>query len=285
MTAMRKTHREVLQDGLARALLNVPVVGESISVGERLEAARKELQAAVELANQELSGNPLAEILAEHAMRQIGKRGAPQIVVDPDGSVMLEVNYETSTKEEPPQEDIKRKSALPPITVLRSEAEVLGIDHGPFGKNKTRLLAAIQDARGKSYSQKKSDAIADLDEKGPDPAPAPAAPMPAPARKMTKTAPALTPARVVQPDHLSVIPDEEDDLAGLFGSDDTKSDEATPDPKPTPKPGLPRKPLPSAGPARKFGGRSLSELASKATEEVNIDALLAKPAPKPPSED
>jgi len=74
-----RVHRETVAPEMARALLNIPCMEnpehDHTNVGERLHAARQELASAVKEANKGLQGNPLAEILAEHVARQIGRRG------------------------------------------------------------------------------------------------------------------------------------------------------------------------------------------------------------------
>jgi hypothetical protein len=102
----------------------------------------------------------------------------------------------------------------------------------------------------------------------------PVAPPVAP--KMVRTAPSVTPARVLTPD--------DDDVELLWA----KAPSA-PEPvlatiaRPLTRPPVPVSP--PAGPAKMMRGRSLSDLVSGADAEVDVDAILAKPAPPPPPED
>lgn len=260
-----RTHREPLQEDLARPLLNVSVSeGPPLSAWGRLEAARNNLALAVKLANKELSGNPLAEILAEHAMRLISKRGFPQILVDPDGVVMLEVHYEAPPKPAEPVEEVAegtRKSALPSITILRTEAQSLGIDVAQFGKAKTRLIGAISAARRKLAA--------------PKPAPLPLPPTKPPPSVVNvlpiepeRSKVPQPPARGVSPDNHDVIPDDDDDVSLLFKDATTASS--------------PRRGTSTLPTTRKPAGRSLSNIVTSAESEVDLDALLSKPAPKLP---
>lgn len=289
----RTTHRETLQQGLARPLLNVPVPDQSISVYQRLVVARVELDEAVALANRELRDNPLAEILAEHAMRQGGRRGFPLIVVDPDGTPMLEIHYEDQIKEETPEAvKTKRKSLLPSITALRAEATQLGLDPLLFGKNKTKLLQAMEATRKRGNKSPPPAPVVTVIPDPPAPVaipepptpvatvipdpPAPLVPASEPVKpKMFRTAPALSPVTVVQPDTASLIHDEEDDLSSLFGAGHQP-------PAPAKSVAVPKKgtATSSTGPAKKIAGRSLSDLVSKAGDEVDINAILSKGAPK-----
>lgn len=272
--------RETLSDELARTLLGGSSAVNDLTHWYRLQEAQHALRAAAEAAALVLAASPLMRIVADYAMRQAGKRGFPQIVVDPDGSIMLEVHYDTPEEERAGQpEEVGRKSILPTILALRAEAEELGIDHSPFGKNKTRLLATIEKARQGGTKASPPPVVA---------SPPPVVPEPA-KPKMMRTAPALSPVRVVQPDSIVAIPDDDDDdLNSLFGTP-VAAPVAAPE---VPAVHLPRRGVPlavvaPAAPASsaKLGGRSLSDLASKAPDEVDIDALLAKGAPASPPKD
>jgi hypothetical protein len=327
-----RVHRETLPADLAAALLNVPFEAEEASqpeshasVGLRLQAARAELDAAVQAANTVLNANPLMEIIAEHAARKVGRRGRPLVVVDPSGEVMLEIHYLASGEPAPkpvaPATPKKRKSSLPSIKEIRREAELLGIDTELFGKNKTKLLEAIEKAKVQP-----APVLTPL-----TPTPAPPAPIPepvvspTPAPKMTKTAPSLTPPKQVRLDGQKLIPlddDDDDDVASLFRDDEEpapaplKAEVApsgfqdmgftskvernpvtapiagatvdVPASPPSPKVRPPRRGTPSgtATVAPKLGGgRSLSAIGNSAEAEVDIDTILAKPAPPPPPDE
>lgn len=273
----KRIHREELELGLAQALLNVPCApsspddyaADATSVWDRLESAKAELLRAVEAANKALEGNPLAEILAENVSRQRGRRGDPRIVVDGDGKVQLEVHYGKPDDEAPAAP--RRRTRLPPIKELREQADALGIDHAPFGKAKTKLIAAIK---------KKREKIAQGDQKSPaknltpktDPVPQDPPPKP-----RTKRAEALTPAKVV---HLD---DDDDDLDALLNGTPTP-------PKPPRKPSRkvrkpPRRGTPATGSTKKKKGLDLGALVKNAEDMVDIDAILAAPPPELPQED
>ena len=279
----KNPHREILPAALAKPLLNVPTAGSTTysSVWLRLEAAQRELRAAVAEANDEVTNNPLAEILAEHAMRLVGKRGAPLIEIDPDGSIMLVVQYEAVVKA-----TLKHQHTLPPIKVLRVEAEGLGIDTTAYGKNKKKLLAAIKAEHIKSSMspaslealRQRKPPVAAEEKRALPPLPDVVPDVPKP--KMMKTAPALSPVRVIQPDDQRVLLDDDDGLGALF-PDAAPPKDALPATTPI-KPSGPPKPT---TPHRVMGGRTLSAIAGAAEAEINIDALLAKPAPAPPTDD
>lgn len=288
-----RVHRETLPGDLAAALLNVPFEAEAasqpeahLSVGLRLAAARAELAEAVEAANTVLASNPLMEIIAEHAARLLGRRGTPIVVVEPSGEVMLEIHYLAAGEVAPlPMQPKPRKSRLPPISTLREEARMLGFDPEPFGKNKTKLIEAIDAAKAgvTPTAVKKAKAIADIEEQGVKPVVAPVETPP----KRTKTAPSVTPPKVVKLDGRKVIPldEDDDDVASLFGSPEP---EAAPvaEPRRSPKVRPPRRGTSAdatVNPTRK--GRSLSAIASSAEADVDIDAILAKPAPALPTDD
>lgn len=288
-----RIHREVLSADLARSLLNVPHGEGTGSLWQHLERSRQELAATVDQANKELAVNPLAEILAEHAMRQVGKRGYPQVVVDSDGSVMLVINYDAPPKA--PEEPVGRKSSLPSITVLRVEAENLGIDHTPFGKNKTRLLKAIEAAKTAKVPvplpRTPSVPVEAPKVKQPPAAVVPALPPKAPpAPVVPPTPPPQAPPPQAPPPRIPAIQvDEDDDGVGhLFQESPTPPAPSAP-PVVVPRRGTPAPAAPVAAssqapatPPRKPGGRSLSDLVGRADAEVDIDAILSKGAPPPP---
>ncbi len=298
------------------------------SVGQRLAAARAELAEAVVAANQVLAANPLMEIIAEHAARQAGRRGTPIVVVDTSGEVMLEVHYLAAGEPLPvvplstvpapstaaPTEP--RKSRLPPISELRAEAETLKIDHSQFGKNKKKLMAVIAAAKKdtrpcpvcktSAWHVEEDDAYGDANASPKDTITLSCRcsmlrsewlagvkktkPAAAPKPKMTRTAPSVSPVRVVKLDDRKIIPmgDDDDDLSSLFEPKVAKPKPQAPaaPPKKSPKVRPPRRGTPKAqGPAPKLSGRSLSSIASAAEAEVDIDAILANPTPPIPEED
>lgn len=303
-----RVHRETLRPELASALLNVPygqVEGHPTTITSRLMDAIDALHQVIDRANESLAKNPLMEVIAEHAARLTGRRGSPTVIVDPNGEVMLEIHY-LAAGEAPPTPTRKTvlKSRLPNIDVLRREAESLGIDWKPFGKAKTKLIEAME-----THKASKSVVVPVAKPKAkPKPTPAPALKL-APKPKMTRTAPSLTPPQQVKLDGQSIIPvdDDEDGLDELFGGKKkaVRNQVNAPSAAPAmdvqvhvaPKDqGLPksrgkRKPTPRRGtstdtvkPTKKLS-RSLADIADNADTDIDIEAILAKPASPPPKDD
>jgi len=163
------------------------------SIASLLRSAREILATAVEMAQEELAQHPLVEAVAREAARQAGRWGSkPVILVDPDGQVVLEVNYSTdeSTEVEPLQEapppvpaDTPKvwKSELPSLEELRQQAKDLGVDISDCGRAKRVIRDRIKAAQ-----------------EAPPVAPAPPVEVARP--KMVKTAPAVGPVRIVPPE-------------------------------------------------------------------------------------
>jgi hypothetical protein len=321
-----RVHRDTLPAELAEALLNIPfgwtidgVPQPAMSLGRKLREAQKALEEAVTAANEVLALNPLMEIIAEHAARQIGRRGHPIVVVDPNGEVMLEVHYLANG--DPAPIPLKaRKSSLPRIVEIRRDAQLHGIDPEPFGKNKKRLIEAINlakaaQAAGKPAPKPEPPEPPKVEPpKKPEPKPEsakkPEPPKPKvepPKPKMTRTAPSVTPPQTVRLDGRRVIPldDDDDDLTTLFSGKkpavrnpvnapisgaavEVHPEDPPPPLKPKPKP-TPRRGTPAPKkPAPKRAGRSLSAIAKNAEREIDIEAILAAPAPtiiKDPDDD
>jgi len=286
-----RTHREALEVNLAQSVLkmSVPICGEDGTIWGLLQDAQRALAEAVEIANKELRGNPVAEIVAEHAMRKVGKRGFPHIMVDTDGSVLLVVDYDAPTVV-PVTPVAEPRMTLPPISDLRNEADALGIPWAPFGKNKTALIAALNAARAKPEPAtvvappvaRPSPPPPVVVTAPPPPPPAPVVKAPQPVAAVPPPQPpqpvaTVPPVKVVAPDTRKVLPDEDDDgLSDFFKGAPAKPIMApvTTDTTPVPL----RRPTPAGGqPAKTFGGRTLSSLAGKAESEVDIEAILAKP--------
>ena len=167
----KRTYRSPLKPEWADALLASPGAdGKPLSV--RLHTAKEELQAAVQAAQEVISKNPLADTVATVSVRELGKRGKPVIVVDPDGTVMLEVHYSAETRKEQPGHPRRSwHSNLPSLEILRREATDLGLNVEGMGRSKHLLQAAITKARA----------------------------APPAGQKRTKTAPAVGPVTVLNP--------------------------------------------------------------------------------------
>lgn len=250
-----RSHREVLSPKIAEALLAMPG-GDGVSLGVRLQQATEALRAVVAEANTALAASPIMPIVARDAARQIGRRGDAIVVVDPDGAVMLEFGQGVEAVE-----DDKREwtTQFPSLHALRAAAAKLGIDTAPMGRSKKQIVAALRAA--------KKDA-------------------PAASKKMTRTAPAITPPVVVTLDEGKVVPTPKPADHGtvdLTGFDD--------DPPPTKPAGVHAVEDARVGavldsvakPKKTFGGKTLSQLAGDA-DGVNLDALFAAPPPPIPSE-
>ena len=187
----KRPHREPLDPKWVEALLHAkPDPGiealEAVpSLYQQLEDAREVLRRAVEQARVALIRNPLADVAAREAARLAGKRGAATVVVDDDGHVMLEVRYKGDAPATKPRAKAAAKkpwvSALPSLKELREQAEALGLDVSDCGRAKKKILDRIEAAKVAK---------------------------PKPRQKMTKTAPALSPVRIVTPPEPPAKPPE-----------------------------------------------------------------------------
>jgi len=171
-----KTWREPLDDKWVRALLHGRVPHDekgSISAYTLLHTAREAYMDALRVAREKLAEHPLVEVAAQEAAKREGRRGHPSIVIDDNGSVVLEVHYGSKPTSSPkPKKDVSatKKSKLPTLDELRKQAEEAGVDISDLGRAKRLIMARIAEG--------------------------PAAP---PKPKMTKTAPAIGPVRLVSP--------------------------------------------------------------------------------------
>lgn len=211
----------------------------------KLQAALTALKEAVSEANDQLRDNPLTPIVAREAARQLGRRGDAAIRVDPSGVVFLEVGQ--ASADAPAEDKREWTTKYPSLQTLRAAAAKLGIDTAPMGRSKRQIVDAIRKAKTKTVARP-----------APPPPPEPTPPPPE-APKMVRTAPAISPPVVVQmTDQGQVVPSP---------------------PPPSPPPQSP------APPAKKIGGRTLSQIAAAAEDEVDLDAIFAKPAPPQPPSD
>ena len=109
---------------------------------DRLVAARQELAATVAEIQAQLQQNPLVKVAAKDLARQCGRRVAnPSISVDTHGVLLLTMYAE-------PKNGVTRqwRTTLPSLEALREQALKLGLDPLPFGRNKRKLLDAVQAA-------------------------------------------------------------------------------------------------------------------------------------------
>lgn len=157
MTDTRKLYQEVLDASWAESLLSAAStarttpVREGLSVYDRLVLARAELSAAVQEATEALAENPLTLVVAGAGARRVNRRGTPSIVVRGDGSIFLEVHYMTKQDER----SVRRwESQLPTLAELRQQAKQLGLDPKPYGRKRSALFKAIQEAKASTPSKK-----------------------------------------------------------------------------------------------------------------------------------
>ena len=318
-------HREILLSGLADALLNVPfaaAVGSQPekynSIGQRLAAAKTELMSAVAAANRMLVRNPLTGIIAEHAAKQAGKQGTSSVSVDLNGDVMLEVVYIPAGGPLPPSlvSVSTSPSRLPPIADLRREATLLGIDWELYGKSKKKLIAvmkAVRDGLAPALVSEKPQSqppapkpvLAFVPASEPAPVPEPTTPEPV---LVDVLEPVWEPVEGPEPPKRITPLEDDDDVDDLFRQlesngggnklDPEPVSKATPEPRspvklaPKPKPISKGFTMPAARsgvfsgtPAPKLHGRSLSAIAAGAEDDIDIDTILAEPAPEILQED
>lgn len=279
---MSYTAHEVLNSDLARALLNAPGPGGT-SIWERLEEARAELALMVRIANDHLVEHPLVGLVADAQRKESQRRGSATVVVLPDGSVAVEYHYkgEDRTPNQP-----RKKTGLPSLAELRSEAKERGLDPTPYGQSRKKLAAALDEFISPSPPPSPPKKVVK-----PDPEIPVAPPLP-----RIKTAPALTKPQVVVLDEHHVYPlaDEDEDLSGLFGRPSSPPpppaaerreipedlNEGPPLPL-TPRRAVPRIALGMGPPSKLPGVQGLQGVVDKAEQTVDLNAILTKPAPKP----
>lgn len=144
MPRQSKPFEYPLSDDIAQAVLNLAVEPmeepPARTVRERLERARE----AIREANAILADNPVAKIVAQSIMRQIKRRGDPQIAVRPDGTVVLRVNYGDQpqpmarTRRDAPVQSAHRGN-LPYLDELRQQAAERGLDVSHLGQRRRAI--------------------------------------------------------------------------------------------------------------------------------------------------
>jgi len=190
----KRVYRIPLERDWVRSLLHQPSerIPEAVrgvlsrdTIDEFLSVAQSLLGDAVEEARGALKAHPFADTVAREMARRKGKRGSPSLVVEPDGSVVLEVRYRGSgapiTKESQDDEDNddeseKRKwtSRLPSLEELRQKAQEQQIDISGCGRSKKKIIALLKDGGNQASTT------------------------PSPRKKMVKTAPAISPPVVLE---------------------------------------------------------------------------------------
>jgi len=263
----KRMYRAPLDGEWVRALLHTAPgrVPESLQEGfgtvttdEFLKQTRSLLEKAVQDAQEALDKHPFTETIAREAAKRLGKRGQPRLVVDPDGSVVLEIHYRGGggngivDSEFTPEPKAKRRSRprppvidpalddrrtwsskLPSLTELREKAAEMGLDISGCGRSKKKILIRITDAEGQEpYSQ------------------------PPPQKKRTKTALAIGPTTIVNLEPPGATPNPEPPKAPTI-----LEPPEPPEPEP---PDAPSKPKP----------RSMAALAAVG-EKIDIDEVLS----------
>jgi hypothetical protein len=154
MSKIGKPYERPLSPELAGEILNIPFqepvsdLSISATIGEYVERATK----AVEAANEMLATSAIAQIVARSLMRDLKKRGVPSIYVASDGTVMFRVSYEET---EPQAERVvpvvrTQQSDLPKLAALRKEADDLGLDIGPLGRQRRAIFDLIEEHKTKT---------------------------------------------------------------------------------------------------------------------------------------
>jgi hypothetical protein len=159
-----------------------------------LATAQNILQEAVEIARSRLEGHPFLDVVAREAAKNAGRRGEPFIVIDDDGSVMLEVRYDSTSASAPKKGKVKAKAkeSLPSMDKLREQAATLNVDISDLGRAKKKIMERLMEAR-------KAKLLA----------------VRIPKPKMMKTAPALSVTPVTPPKPKIVPKPPADSLAAI----------------------------------------------------------------------
>jgi hypothetical protein len=113
-----------------------------------LATAQNILQGAVEIARSRLEGHPFLDVVAREAAKNAGRRGEPFIVIDDDGSVMLEVRYDSTSASAPKKGKVKAKAkeSLPSMDKLREQAATLNVDISDLGRAKKKIMERLMEA-------------------------------------------------------------------------------------------------------------------------------------------
>lgn len=166
MPKKRKPYRTVLSSELTEEVLSIPIPEdadldraerpEPRTIGERLERALGELEQTVEMVNETLTDNAMVGIVADTLAKSLKKRGRASIVVEPDGKVVLRVDYGKAAEEAPdpvdPSDHVKKRkwhSDLPKMDELREIADELGVDITDLGRKRRAIWERLQEARKK----------------------------------------------------------------------------------------------------------------------------------------
>jgi len=129
-----KTHREPLPEELTKALLTTG----GIPLAKVLEEARETFQKAIQDAREHLSLNPLTPIVAESVTKGLGRRGDATVVIDNNGTVMLEIQYGCNGNTR------QWRSDLPTIAELRHQASDKKVDISHLGRNRRKIVEFLK---------------------------------------------------------------------------------------------------------------------------------------------
>jgi len=140
----KKVHQESLREEWAKSLLAQKDPNSGGSLYDALQAKIRDLDEYVRRCQQSLADNPLTSVVAEAAAREAGRGGKSTIVVNEQGTILLEVTPKTTGE--------KRgwKTTLPPIKELRAEAARMKLDISAHGRSRRDIHAAILAAKAEA---------------------------------------------------------------------------------------------------------------------------------------
>lgn len=181
----KRLHRESIPPEWEKALLQgqapaapaAPVFEDGDTLYQRIEKLQQALEATIQVAQAELSGHALAQVVIESVLRANNKRGSGTLTMGESGKVYIELTYKQRTRGKAAAFSVEK-----PVTLdeLRKRAQALGIDTAPFGRSKKNILAAIK---------AKENELEAAPEEAPEEAP--------PKQPMMRTADSVTPPQVV----------------------------------------------------------------------------------------
>ena len=134
MSHKKKLYREPLSEDLTKALLTTA----GTPLAESLATARETLHDIIEKARVHLIQNPLTPIVAQSVTKELGRRGDATVIVDDDGSVMLEIQYGGNGNAR------DWKSDLPSLQEFRRQAKEKGVDISHLGRNKRQIQELLE---------------------------------------------------------------------------------------------------------------------------------------------
>lgn len=160
--AKSKPYRSVLSADLADEVLSISLRDGALrdavdhptprTIGELLDQALEQLNAAVEVANEALESHKMAQLSAAMLAKSLKKRGNASIVVEPSGAVVLLVSYAQPMIQTEPADHVNKgkwSSELPTLDVLREQATELGVDIEDLGRRRKAIVDRLTTARSK----------------------------------------------------------------------------------------------------------------------------------------